>query len=122
MKYSTRRYEIQEEWRAREDIEFNEQSKIIQEEIDILNEETIKNIFDMMNGGWYSKDGKTLMKAWNNEHRTLQQKFFSEFIIPLIKNISELDDRYFDGRNQDTKNLCDAIVEKCGDDMHLRYI
>ena len=122
MNYLTRRYEIQKEWEAREDIEVDKRNRMIQREINDLKKETFKNLFDMMNGGFYSKDVEIMMNVWHSEHRTLQQKFFSSFVIPLIKNISELDSKYFDGRNQDTKDLCDAIVEKCGDNMYLRYI
>ena len=122
MKYSTKAYEIRDEWRNDDNYTPMEQSKGIQMDMDKLNEETLQNLFDMINSGWKDHIPKTTVKVWNGTHRTLQQGFFREFIIPLIKHISELDEGYFDLRNEDTKRLCDAIMEKCDGNLYLRFI
>ena len=122
MKYSTKAHQIVDEWKNDEFYTEEEKREGIQEDIDELNKETLQNLFDMINSGWKDHIPKTTIEVWNGTHRTLQQGFFREFIIPLIKHISELDEVYFDARNEDTKKLCDVIMEKCKDDLYMRFI
>jgi len=57
-----------------------------------------------------------MIAALISEHRTLQQNFIG-VIIQLIVQYGQLEDRYFDGRNEASQRLCEKItkfIEKDG--------
>lgn len=53
-------------------------------------------------------------------HKTLQQTYMRDFIIPIIRELSKA---YPDGRNEATVNLCKQLIDICDkEDNGLPFI
>ena len=121
-RYYNEANKIINEWRNDDNYTHNEQNNGIQQDTDELQSTVFNNLFETVNGGFDINLEKNLIDAWNRTHRTLQQNFFRQIIIPLIRHIAEQDEVYFDARNEDTKALCESIIKKCGNEFGLRRI
>lgn len=56
-----------------------------------------------------------------NEHRTLQQNFM-KVVVLYVRELAKLNENQYDLRNEDSVKLAKAIVERCSDELYLRYI
>lgn len=62
----------------------------------------IETILDKINCMGFEKEvGKVISKQLSSTHRTLQQRFFADVIIPVILKYAEMGhDKRFDARNE----------------------
>lgn len=83
--------------------------------------EGLKKIFSAINGGFHKEIVAAVEHVLETEHRTLQQCFMRDVIVPAIENFAGRE--HFDLRNQDSIVLAKALksqMEKTG--SSLRYI
>ena len=66
--------------------------------------------------------GQVVKEELANAHRTLQQGFFKDIIVPVILQFSEQKENgYFDLRNEDTCN-CAEKLKPILEESYFRYI
>lgn len=76
---------------------------------------SIQKLFDHVNGHSGQASSEAFIRAFQMQHRTLQQSFFSTFIVPLILHYAGLKDGWYDLRNEATVNLCKRLASVCKD-------
>ena len=62
----------------------------------------------------YGFDSKAFVETMLREHRTIQQSFMREIIVPYLKALSET--TYYDVRNEASMNLAKAIMQRTTED------
>lgn len=92
-----------------------QRSKTITDAIDI--------IFRNLNCMGREKDvGEAVVDSINMQHRTLQQAFMRNVIVPIIQNFADKNaNGYYDLRNEATVNACQEL-EKVLDKYHFPFI
>lgn len=73
---------------------------------DTTGAETAKIVSGFINS--IGPDYKGFVETMGKDHPTLQQSF-TQLCLEWIKFLAERDERYFDGRNEASKKLCDKI-------------
>lgn len=74
---------------------------------------------DMLNGGGkHMSDG--FVAAVPMFHRTLQQSFMRNLIVPLIRQFADME--YFDARNEGTVKLARTLIEIIDSEGYLPFI
>lgn len=93
--------------------------------IDLQLEQTMRNLFSSMNA-MDNESFKTIdvLRAWNMEHRTLQQSLVRVVIIPILKRLAQAHkDKAFDARNEAScalaAKMLAAVTE---DDLYLPFV
>lgn len=74
---------------------------------------TVAEIERLVNTFGAKESGKAFALGISTWHKTLQQTFMRDFIVPTIRELSEA---YPDGRNEATVNLCKQLIEVCDKD------
>ena len=72
----------------------------------------MKTLFHEVNGGPRKTIEAAVKEAFGHEHRTLQQAFFKNFIIPVIEEMAEAhDEGWIDLRNEAAGELAVKLRE-----------
>jgi hypothetical protein len=76
---------------------------------------SVQKLFDHVNGHSGRASSEAFIQAFQMQHRTSQQSFFSTFIVPLILHEAGLKTGWYDLRNEATVNLCKRLASACKD-------
>ena len=72
--------------------------------------EMFTNMIDAFNSSVHTETNKALLEALTTSHRHIQGEFWKN-ILKVAYQYSQLDDRFFDGRNEFAKEICANICE-----------
>lgn len=76
--------------------------------------ELVENAADavesVVNGGG-AENRRTLVSRLGSMHRTLQQRFIGDIVIPLVRNMAERTENEYDARNEYACRVCKAMMK-----------